>query len=307
MNVLIFVMTMLMVFAMMTYAKMENFRSFSHMQIQFQQYMQQIERKYISDQSLATYNKTSMSQGKAGAKGPRAAASPRLSWYLLTNSADREKQPEAYDQMVSFSKKLIHLLYGDQAFFKEAVEKRPNLLDDLFAKLASDYKMVKASEFANIDLGDSVLNDTFYKMLKGNPVIERKTEQSEIIPEQVTPTDEEELAAAAEAEQEALESKADEGYTSLLDYITIDKTQKIRLFLAPPAFLLAIFGDESFVRDIQEERYRLYRQLVNGSIKPEDANGQFQAFVASRIGNFNPEQFDYTVSKVNPRDYEVVK
>lgn len=306
MNILLFVMTMLMVFAMLTYAKMENFRSFSHMQIQFQQYMQKIERKHISDQALVTYNKTSMSQGKGG-KGPRTAASPRLSWYLLTNTAEREKQPEAYDQMINFSKKLIHLLYGNQSFFKEALEKRPNLLDEIFMAITSDHKMVKANEFANLDLGDSVLNDVFYKMLKGNPIIERKSVQTEIIPEQITLTEDEELTSAAEAELEANESKADEGYTSLLDYITIDKTQKIRLFLAPPAFLLAIFGDEGFVNDIREERYRLYRQVVNGSIKAEDANGQFQAFVASRIGNFNPELFDYSVTKVNPRDYEVVK
>lgn len=306
MNILLFVMTMLMVFAMLTYAKMENFRSFSHMQIQFQQYMQKIERKHISDQALVTYNKTSMSQGK-GSKGPRTAASPRLSWYLLTNTAEREKQTEAYDQMINFSKKLIHLLYGNQSFFKEALEKRPNLLDEIFMAITSDHKMVKANEFANLDLGDPVLNDAFYKMLKGNPVIERKSVQTEIIPEQLTLTEDEELTSAAEAELEANESKADEGYTSLLDYITIDKTQKIRLFLAPPAFLLAIFGDEGFVNDIREERYRLYRQVVNGSIKAEDANGQFQAFVASRIGNFNPELFDYSVTKVNPRDYEVVK
>lgn len=306
MNILLFVMTMLMVFAMMTYAKMENFRSFSHMQIQFQQYMQKIERKHISEQSLATYNKTTMSQGKGG-KGSRAAASPRLSWFLLTNSAEREKAPEAFDQMMTFSKKLIHLLYGNQPFFKEALEKRPNVLDEIFLKLASDHKMVKANEFANVDLGDALLNDVFYKMLKGNPVVERTITQTDMIPEQVTVTDEEELASSVEAEQEEQESKADEGYTSLLDYITIDKTQKIRLFLAPTEFLLAIFGDEGFVNDIREERYRLYRQVVNGSIKVEEANVQFQSIVANRIGNFNPELFDFTISKVNPRDYEVVR
>jgi len=305
MNVLIFVMTMLMVFAMMTYAKMENFRSFSHMQIQFQQYMQKIERKHISDQSLVTYNKTSMSQGKSGSSAARTQASPRLSWFLLTNSTEKENQPEAYDQMMMFSKKLIHILYGDQQFFKEALEKRPNILDEIFNAIASDYKMVKANEFANLDLGDPLLNDTFYKMLKGNQVIEREIVQKEIIPEKKVETDEEELAAALEAECEEQESKADDGYVSLLDYITIDKSQKIRLFLASPAYLLAIFGDAGFVNDIRETRYRLYRQVVNESIKAEDANNQFQAIISSRIGNFNPDLFDYTVTKVNPREYEV--
>lgn len=144
-----------------------------------------------------------------------------------------------------------------------------------------------------MDLNDPILNDFLYKILKGNPALERKP-----FYEYAEAGDD----SAVDAELESQESKADEGYVSLLDFITTAKSQKLRLYLASPQVLASVLGSQALVNDICEERQNCYRMACNDNA--EAATVQFMEFMKGRLGTLDPNQFDFSVTTSNPREYE---
>ncbi len=311
MNILLYVLTMIMLLALLTYAKIDSHRQLSSLQAQFQTYMAHIERKHISQQAQNLYDKTHISSRNGSNPKPKNESTPRLNWQVIVKKEERDQNPNLYENMVNWSKKLIYLLYGDQLFFKQALEKNHHLLEDIFAAiekavdaLPEDKKPNKASDLANLDLVDILLNQSFYKMLKGNliptqPVL--KTTKRAFIP--FEDRVEEEIANAENEVPDLDESQADEGYISLLDFITLNTKKKIRVYLAHHTLLLAILGDEGIVKDVEEKRYQIYQALLRGADN-EEATAEFDSFMKHRIANYDPNLFDFSVSKTNPKTYE---
>ena len=87
------------------------------------------------------------------------------------------------------------------------------------------------------------------------------------------------------------------------DFISLNPNLKIRVFLAPPTLLKAIYGDEHHVNKIIETRNELYAEVMKKEGKdPNLATKEFENTFKGRLTSFDEETLlDYTVSKTDPR------
>lgn len=302
-------MTMLMLLSLMTYARLETYRSSEIFQILFTHYMEKDERGYINEMAEKLYVKTKVSTkpGKPGAK--RTDASPRIGLGLLKDKKQRESKPQQWQQTQVLLKNLINVLYADQPFFLNLLQEHPYFVDELIASLTnavddSKVPLNKTADLANITFKDQMLDEAFYKMLHGAPhkeLLENPDQSSRV--EDGTKNEVENDQDVDQLAQEADEFRSPEGYFSLLDFITFSSSGKIRIFLAPQEVLQAIF-DPSIVDDILIERKGLYQEAVNGT-DPKELESRFKdQFDRRRDPAIDSAFLDFSVTKTNPKSYE---
>jgi len=297
MNILLFVTTMLMLLALMTYGRLETYRSLALVQSQFEYFMTQTERLYVNNEAKKRYKNTTASTKEKIENAERNGASATLSFNLFVDKEERAKYADKLEAQIEVAKNLLCFLYGNQKFFIDMQERRPDFLSEIFAKLiaATDQytkkeKLAsnKVKEIATVNLEDPELNVAFGKMLKGLVIPkEKKAKKDQSVSEQTTPF------------------RPKEGYLSLLDFITIQKNKlKIRVYLASSQLLMALYGNPEVVQQILETRYDLYRQYVNDVIAKEAAEKEFQAlFLNQRLDIVPSDMLDFGISKTNPNLY----
>lgn len=323
MNILLYVMTMLMALALLTYARLESFRTFSGMKAQFSTYMQSIERQPINEISQEWYKKTIVNYKISQDKREQIAGSSRLSFYLFLNKEEREKEPEMYQQTRELAKHLMIALYGAENFFKEMASEHPTFLDEILMEietlteaLPKEKKITKAAGLANLQLTNPELHRIFNRMLHGelSPASDHQLQaktaliQTELKFGTNTPlsetgegNDDDELDAALESE----EAHAQVGYVSLIDNITVKNRKKIRVYLASRALLLAIYGDNGIVDSILEARKMLYRQIKSdGNLKTSLSQSFKESFSNSGQAPSYSTILDFSVTKTDPTQYE---
>ncbi len=285
MNVLPFVMTMLMLISIMTYARIESFRDLSGLKSQFEWYMQQNERVYNNSVNEDKYDKQNSSKRKSG-EDPAAKqkeeekSCSRIPFYLFINKQQRESKHEIFDQHTLLAKLLMTELYGDTDFFKEAEEKYPDFLDGILdqlmkaaEKLPKGQTITTSADLASIELGNELLDNVFYHMLKGTVNI-----------------DEQDVA---------------ETYPSLINFVTVKNKTKVRVFLAPHDILLAIYENPSLVKDIEEKRNDLYKRVKDESITKDEASKEFEEEFGNKQRHGIAENIlDFRVTKTNPKAYQ---
>ena len=278
-------MTMLMVLAIMTYARIESFRDLNSLKSQFEWYMQESERKYPNSVNDNKYNYQNPSKRKSG-NDPYAKqkdeekACSRLPFYLFLNKAQREAKHEIYVQHVKLAKLLMTELYGDTDFFHEAQEVQPDFLDALINQLTevSDnlpkgQTVISSADLASINLGDPVLDKAFYRMLKGTVEIDEQDEKAT--------------------------------YPSLINYVTVKNKTKVRIFLAPHDILMVIYDNPALVKEIEETRLNLYKQVKDESLTKDEATEEFQKqFGNKQREGIEEKVLDFRVTKTNPKDYQ---
>ncbi len=121
-------MTMLMLLALMTYGRLETYRSSQIFQVLFENYMEEDERGYINMIALKKYNDAKGSKKESGATRPKVLASPRISISLLLKKEDKEKAPLEVASFYALFKNLMISLYDEQPFYKKILEERPHFL-----------------------------------------------------------------------------------------------------------------------------------------------------------------------------------
>lgn len=286
MNVLLFVMSMLMLLVMITYGRLESFRNFAFVQVQFKEYMEHNEREFINQAAIDRYQTTpaTRSEKSESDKREKSKASSKLSFNLFIDKEERDANQVQLETHLNVARSLIYYLYGDQDFYKELEAKRPNFVNEIFSALMTQSetlpKIKKVKELATIDLKDPELNDAFTRMLKG--AYEKPPK-----------------------DQEQRPTKLQTGYYSLLDFITVGKGKlQLRVFLASRQLLMAVFGNPATVDEIVRVRYQLYRNVVNKVLDANQATEEFKTLFGNSALPFVPEDFlDFGVSKTNPNPY----
>lgn len=286
MNVLLFVMSMLMLLVMITYGRLESFRSFAFVQLQFKEYMEHTERDFINETAVDRYNKTAATRSEKTETEKREMnkASPKLSFNLFVDKEERDANQEQLETHLNVARSLIFYLYGDQEFYKELEARRPNFVNEILSALMTQTetlpKIKKVKELATVDLKDPELNDAFTRMLKG-------------------------AYEEPPKDQEKRPMKLQTGYYSLLDFITVGKGKlQMRVFLASRQFLMAVFGNPATVDEIVRVRYKLYRSVRDKVMDAKQASEEFQTLFNNSALPFIPEEFlDFGVSKTNPNRY----
>jgi len=163
MNILLYVTTLLTLLALLTFAKIESYRSSAIAQAQFLRYMEVVERQPVNEGFEEQYKRK---EGKgAGPSEPRQAGSSKFS---IASFLDDEATAELLV-------KLISNLYGERRFFKEAERKQPELATALVEAMREAGKNRPSFSFkgrveslADLDLEDLLLHEVRYKILKGS-------------------------------------------------------------------------------------------------------------------------------------------
>ncbi len=295
MNVLTFVMTILMLLTMMTYARLESYRSNTSAQKQFEIYMKSTEKQIFNSMADKRYKETKVQTAPSKKTGPKSGTS-RLSWSSLFNAEERQKEPEKAAYIAETSKKLMMNLFSSFPLFQKHYQENPAVLDHLlFAiskaadELPDDKKIVQTSDLIALDLQDKSLNHLFYSMIKATP-IEAITQNGLPLTQDEEDEDQEELASP-------------KGFICLLDHLTVAQ-KRTRLFLVSKPLLQAIIPDVDGVNAILKLRYEIYRKLVNGQVNPDQASSELKAYLTGHYPFLIDTTFDFRVTKVNPRNYE---
>lgn len=324
MNILMFVITMLMALAMLTYARLESFRTFSGMKAQFATYMETLERKPINDISEQWYDRTIVNSRISQERREKIEGSSRLSFYLFLNKEEREKEVEMYKQTRELAKQLMMTLYSHKPPLQKMLLEHSSLFDDVLneiEKLADNLpkkkKITKAPGLANLEIENKTLWEALYYMLNGQSPLEPEASLQLVSSKPVVDTtvhftfggplinekedQDEELDAALESE----EAHAQGSYESLLDFITVRNSKKIRVYLASRELLQAIYGDPFIVENIIEARKLLYQQVKSDPAQKGAASKSFQDNFSTtgQAASYNLI-LDFTVSRTNPAGYE---
>lgn len=293
MQILFFVLTLLSVLSLLTYARLDSYVGFVLTRKQLEKYMETREREFFNLRSIKWYDDTAVSKKDAEKKTVNATS--KLSLYPLLNKDVKNQDFDLYNQVRYVTKRLIDLLYSNTRFYREISAKRPSFSDDILdaieanaAKLPKGQKITSVKDLANLDLGDKQLNDVFYMILKGT---RREDSRSVAINSLKDQPDQE-------------DTPVDDGYESLLDYINVDARKKLRVFLASEKLLLAITGNQELVDEITTQRVALYKQVEQKLVEEGAATAQFTQQFGSRISSIvNEHLLDFTVNKTDPRPY----
>lgn len=255
-----------MVFAILSYGKLESLKSFAILRGQSEVLRKETGR-YFSHKSEWFYDETTFSKEEKEksneSKNQPGGATRYINFSYLYKAPD-----EASEIFVkNLLKDLIAKLYEGKSFYEEIKQSRPAFVEELLERVKEEVKeqnrnpqrKVKTiQQIANIDLKDQELANAFYHMLKGSPSIEGSA-----------------------------------GYPSLLNYITLHGNGKIRVWLVPKELLSVIFADAAIAEEVQNMRNELHKDLVQGKKQKEEVSLSFKEACERRV------RYDLPLDKLN--------
>lgn len=308
MNILIFVLSLVMLLAVMTYGRLDMYRNFFVTQGEFERYIVNEERKAINLGAEKWYKWTHLvDKNGQKRKGTPSNATPYISIFLLMHPEARQANNPIVLTQKELLKRLIYIVFGQQKEFQEAVNKNPNIIDELIhaiemagTKLTQENRPIKKiSELMKLELGNPALDDLYYWMVKGYkiPPPPKVTSQEPILKVQEDVGTDSEESPSNQAEDYFPQP----GVISLLDFITIHNKPTIRIYLASPQVLMAIFSDPHTVDDIIKTRQEIYYQMRNDG-DGKSLSEQFKEKFVSRTNNIPENMLDFTVSSSPPKD-----
>lgn len=278
MNLLVFVALLLTVLASMNYSALKIYLLQTFSQMTWTRYMEAYEGCVYNEKIEEVYKHFPRAKGEASPKldstGKKedteknySLGGAYINFRILTGSAKME--PSAYDLFDKLIKTLIVQNYGEAPFYKEAVEKRPNILEELltYLKTLKEKKVNKAKALGNVDISDQDLKNLFYQLLRETPIEGKKACSS----------------------------------ISLFDFLSDSSRTKISVYIAPKPILLALFGKPEIVDQIVEMREELYDVVKKDKKKVEESTLQFQAKFENQT-DFR-EIVTFTVNTTNPKNY----
>lgn len=283
MNILIFVVAMLMMLTVMTYAKVQTFTS--HLRVHRESVVQlrEQEQLQIALRECALYNESKgvksdvLAFGDGEEEEETDASCPKQ-----LEDQDSKRLVRKLDIGILFSEEdqgsevflltrqwledSVTYAYGGAPFFRQMLDADPTLVqrwvDALLerGRYAENQRHITSMEkMARVDLDDPQLQLFFYHLMKGRP--------------------------------------GKQGYPELKDFVRVTKGAKVSLYLASEPLLRAILRDEILVQRAMELRMQLYREVNADRLSKEDATKQLREAFA------RPEWeqlVEYKVTKTHP-------
>lgn len=271
-----FVLSIVMLLSILSYSNLRAFLNFSIVQNEYQRYLGEQEQSFYNHEVERLYNRerksaSHSSHSKAGVKHLKRTLNIR-------NWLDPRCTDSTKDQYGLIVERLMDHLYKNQPFFGRFYKERPDLNKQILNHLKDKGKPLQG-HLANIDLGDSVLQEAFAAMLAGN----------------------------IDAEQ--WEKKSKQGidlqgyYRSLNDFIDYvgESERKLSIYLARKELLYAIYNDSNIVLAVIQCRNECYQKY-----KDDRNTGETMLQQHIPIG-FDPQLFDFSTSGTKPPDYAATK
>ena len=268
MNILTSVILMLMIFTLMTSARLENFVAEHKRHILLSRQVEAKQWALSEHQANKIYKECRVQQEKK--EGSEKKNGERLNRFL--NMApflvpDHQKSMATSELLY----RLIEELYGEQPFFLEVKASVPDALDRLLQTLQkvaqseeNRGKIKQLKDLANLDLQDPFLQVLLYKILHGAQDLEGR------------------------------------GYPPLERFVIISSGEKkISLYLAPRELLLVLMPPD-VVREVEQLRGEIYQKLVQNEGDPEELRRYFTARIEIAIPAKWQELVSFGVSKTRP-------
>lgn len=299
MNVLTLVMTMLMMLAIVTYARLSTFLDFKGLQYEYHHYLtsyskplNDIQNEFyeteLKGENAATNSGTNVQTGDDVAKtsSKNVNLNSLIPFDAFIKRDERERDSLRFKQTRELLKKLMENLYAEFPFFKALLEKRPELFNQLIDRIIemSDQeiyigKFKTKKDLGSLNLEDNELQEVLYKMLNGT--------------REKTGTDVDEFLKK-------------EGYPSLAKFIVIKKDAKLSIYLASGEILLALYGHAGLVKEIIATREDIYKQMSSDANQPEKDQGKDRLRSVAAGRSFLPNEdllLDFSVSCTNPKKH----
>ena len=301
MNVLLFVLSILAMLAIMTYARLDTFLDFKGLQVEYKSFTQNEERSLYNEKQQKLYN---AAHGKKGElvedfgeteiaeevedpkeKGEKLNGALQLGYFV--DKTLRESHPKDYQQMRTLTLKLMDILYRQHPSFAEYYEKYPDLnaliLDQLVQNSEQSIDantLPKADSLSTIQLNPPQVHEAFYKMLKGNMPTRPKGMSNEEWSDLLTST---------------------KIYRALIDFVQINSSKKpISIYLAPLPLLEAIYG-KGLAADIASKRYSLYLSVRREEITTAAAKTELERqYNGKQSPDIDSAMLSFGVSKTTP-------
>lgn len=179
-------------------------------------------------------------------------------------------------------KNLMIAMYGDQKFYKEAKDLRPEFEEEFIKNLFERSKdeqeskqwISEVSHLGSIELDDDLQSYIRYKMFTGNK------------------------------SRYVTGSQDDPGYYPLIEFTSLKKRKTLMsLWLAPKPLLMALFNDPEIVQDVIDTRREMYNEIRNDTnesakqTKTQELRLRFGAYIQDLA-----PYIDFQVTKTRPPD-----
>lgn len=288
MNVLPFVFALLMVMGIMTYAKLETFLVSNRLQSQYICYMKAISTEEFNHSQKKIYDEYKTPRGKNSNKSEKVNASSKINFYPLLHLNQEGKSPSYANTQRILLKRLIYQTYENQPLFQEMQKSSQDIIEYLLDKISSaavqpenKNKIERLKNLSNIDLGNEKLQILFATILHGS---------------------QNSTAALMKCESNNKNTPPVISYPPLENFVEVESAQKpIRVYLASPQILLAIFDDMNLVEEIIAERARINREFKKNS--KANLTEQFrQSFQPRLPADLDANYFNFDVTSTQPRN-----
>lgn len=283
MNLLIYVTALLLSLSALSYQSLSRFQSnadkekFWNRRLQVDSVCAYNER--VREQYDEAKEKPEPKNNEKEEPGKTLEAFAKINFKFLINAKEENTSAEALLAFEEVAKRLIKILYGEQTFYRNLLQKNPDLLDQLFPALRQAQSDMKnpigvVRNLMNLFLKDEDLRSLWYILCKKSA-----------------------LGPVANHALDPTEKRTECTDTCFTDFLG-NKGSKIRVFLANPALLFALYDEESLVRQIMEKRNELYKQAK----KMENVDPLLSQDFKTQFQGRSPydEILDFTVSKSDP-------
>ncbi len=310
MNVLIFVVTMVLLLAALSYESISNYLNMSLTRKQWQEFMQKDERGEQYVDALQLYDVTTVKEGNQDPR-KRIQSTALINFGWIVDQQKQQQQPQVTQNLIEITKNLITQMYQNDIFFQELQVENPGFLDRIFEVLKNPIdasgqplKIKSSAELSYIYWQDHKLHKAFNTMLMEsyNPPAMVKPQQQSLVQQDQQRSGEVVIEEDPEAPNPD-DHRDPPGYKSLRGFITFDPARyKIRVYRAPREVLLAIYNNPEVVEEIVQSSRRLYLDVLRGKTL-EEATEEFKNQFSGSAPPAYSELLDFTVNKTSPDSY----
>lgn len=268
MNILSLILALILVLAVVTIQKLEEFKNQKAIQIQQQAFLEKEERKIFNQRQKRLF-------------GENQKTHRQLSFRYLLNKKLREQKAAEAKEARLIATELLKILYGHILFFKEMEQKRPHFLEELFTAIeeaadqAPEGSLKRIEDMGRLSLSDPELQHVLYRMLKGTLTREelKKLQNSSFTPR--------------------MQEKA---YVSLFTFIH-NKDEKISIQRSPRELLKAIFESDEVVDAVLTRRNELAKEKNSEkkAIFESEFKNKLRVGLSDRLLDFNVSHADRTI------------
>lgn len=269
MNVLPLVFSFLALLTLLTYSRLSGFVVTKAIHQEYGQFIENFQEGVQAQAAVHKYQALSQSFDKDAPPKSRVRAHRCLNLAHLTSN----------DDVALILKNLIVTLFAKAPFYEEAILENPMIVDEVIRamqKALQETNGIKKSELCTLELQDEKLQRFFYKLLKDR--------------ERLKDEEDEELLVAEEA-------------TRIFNEVIIFNPEKlpIRVYLANPVLLQAIFQNEKVVQEIIESRKSYYKMVKKNPDRKEALTEEFTSrFAALLPPPFQPSLLNWEISQTSP-------